>query len=274
MNMKISTMFKGFFVGATMLVPGVSGGSMAMILGEYERLISSVSSFRKDVKGNAFYLMQFVFPALLGMVLLSNPLLSLIEIFTLPMMYLFMGAVLGGVPLVLREAKIKKFKPIMILYVLIGAAIVLLINLIPENAMTQTQGIAGVCIQFAAGIVVSIALVLPGISVSYMLLVMGIYEKVMTAMSNLDILTLLPLFVGLVAGIILTTRALEIWMKRRPTSAYLTIFGFVLGSVAYVFPGVPSGWEIPVCAVFLAAGCAAIYALSAREARLSNASDV
>ena len=264
MNMKISTMFKGFFVGATMLVPGVSGGSMAMILGEYERLISSVSSFRKDVKGNAFYLMQFVFPALLGMVLLSNPLLSLIEIFTLPMMYLFMGAVLGGVPLVLREAKIKKFKPIMILYVLIGAAIVLLINLIPENAMTQTQGIAGVCI----------ALVLPGISVSYMLLVMGIYEKVMTAMSNLDILTLLPLFVGLVAGIILTTRALEIWMKRRPTSAYLTIFGFVLGSVAYVFPGVPSGWEIPVCAVFLAAGFAAIYALSAREARLSNASDV
>ena len=258
--MKISTMFKGFFVGATMLVPGVSGGSMAMILGEYERLISSVSSFRKDVKGNAFYLMQFVFPALLGMVLLSNPLLSLIEIFTLPMMYLFMGAVLGGVPLVLREAKIKKFKPIMILYVLIGAAIVLLINLIPENAMTQTQGIAGVCIQFAAGIVVSIALVLPGISVSYMLLVMGIYEKVMTAMSNLDILTLLPLFVGLVAGIILTT--------------YLTIFGFVLGSVAYVFPGVPSGWEIPVCAVFLAAGFAAIYALSAREARLSNASDV
>ena len=272
--MKISTMFKGFFVGATMLVPGVSGGSMAMILGEYERLISSVSSFRKDVKGNAFYLMQFVFPALLGMVLLSNPLLSLIEIFTLPMMYLFMGAVLGGVPLVLREAKIKKFKPIMILYVLIGAAIVLLINLIPENAMTQTQGIAGVCIQFAAGIVVSIALVLPGISVSYMLLVMGIYEKVMTAMSNLDILTLLPLFVGLVAGIILTTRALEIWMKRRPTSAYLTICGFVLGSVAYVFPGVPSGWEIPVCAVFLAAGFAAIYALSAREARLSNASDV
>lgn len=125
-------MFKGFFVGATMLVPGVSGGSMAMILGEYERLISSVSSFRKDVKGNAFYLMQFVFPALLGMVLLSNPLLSLIEIYTLPMMYLFMGAVLGGVPLVLREAKIKKFKPIMILYVFIGAAIVLLINLIPE----------------------------------------------------------------------------------------------------------------------------------------------
>jgi putative membrane protein len=106
--MRISTVFKGFFVGATMLVPGVSGGSMAMILGEYERLISSVSSFRKDVKGNAFYLMQFVFPALLGMVLLSNPLLSLIEIYTLPMMYLFMGAVLGGVPLVLREAKIKK----------------------------------------------------------------------------------------------------------------------------------------------------------------------
>ena len=61
MNMKISTMFKGFFVGATMLVPGVSGGSMAMILGEYERLISSVSSFRKDVKGNAFYLMQFAY---------------------------------------------------------------------------------------------------------------------------------------------------------------------------------------------------------------------
>lgn len=253
-----------------MLVPGVSGGSMAMILGEYERLISSVSSFRKDIKGNAIYLLQFVIPALLGMVLLSNPLLSLIEAYTLPMMYLFMGAVLGGVPLVLREAKIKKFKPTMILYVLIGIAAVLLINLIPQNAMTQTQGIAGVCIQFAAGIVVSIALVLPGISVSYMLLIMGIYEKVMLAMSELDILTLLPLLIGLVAGIILTTRVLELWMKRRPTSAYLTIFGFVIGSVVYVFPGIPSGWDIAVCAALLAVGFAAIYLLSAKEARMSD----
>ena len=82
---------KGMVIGATMLVPGVSGGSMAMILGIYDRLVSSVSSFFKDVKGNFLFLALFCLGGGAGILVFARPLLYLIERFPMPMMYFFLG---------------------------------------------------------------------------------------------------------------------------------------------------------------------------------------
>ena len=80
---------KGLCVGGTMLVPGVSGGSMAIILGVYDRLVTSVSSFMKHQRKSAIFLGIFALGALIGMFLFAKPLLSIIEKFTLPAMYFF-----------------------------------------------------------------------------------------------------------------------------------------------------------------------------------------
>ena len=98
------------------------------------------------------------------------------------------------------------------------------------------------------------ALVLPGISVSYLLLVMGLYDKVILAVSQLYLPLLLPLGFGAVLGVVLTTRLLETAMKRYPRATYLTILGFLLGSAASVFPGIPSGAELIVCPLLFLAG--------------------
>ena len=82
---KIKTIYKGFFIGGTMLVPGVSGGSMAMILGIYNELILAVSSFFKNKKRNALFLSLFVIGAGVGMFIFAKPLLSFIESYTMPM---------------------------------------------------------------------------------------------------------------------------------------------------------------------------------------------
>ena len=108
-----------------MLVPGVSGGSMAMILGVYNRLVSSVSSFFKHKKESLLFLLTFAVGGGLGMFLFAKPLLSLIEQYPMPMLYFFMGAVAGGIPLIVRESKVKKFSWDLPLYALIGAAVVL-----------------------------------------------------------------------------------------------------------------------------------------------------
>lgn len=89
---------KGLFVGGTMLVPGVSGGSMAMILGIYHELIASISSFLKHKKESLLFLGVFVIGALVGMALFARPLEALIERFPMPTLYFFIGAVVGGVP--------------------------------------------------------------------------------------------------------------------------------------------------------------------------------
>ena len=86
----IITALKGMLIGGTMLVPGVSGGTMAMLLGIYSRLISAVSSFRKDKKGNLLFLLVFALGGIAGMLIFARPILFLIEKFPMPMLYFFL----------------------------------------------------------------------------------------------------------------------------------------------------------------------------------------
>ncbi len=240
----LSTSMKGLFIGATMLVPGVSGGTMAMILGIYDKLISSVSSVFKDMKRNLIFLCLFSISALLGMMIFSKPLLSVIEAYTKPMMYLFIGAVIGGIPDIYKKSEAKGFSYKIPIYTIIGVAIMVFITSFSSGGSNDD---AGIVILLFTGFLLAISLVLPGISVSYMLLIMGIYEETMIAIGNLHFGFLLPIGIGLILGILLTTKVLDIAMKNFPMACYLIIFGFVIASVAEVFPGIPHGFEWVIC---------------------------
>lgn len=255
----IMTAVKGLVVGATMLVPGVSGGSMAMILGLYDRLIQSVSSFFKDKKGNLLFLGEFSAAAVLGMIIFARPLEALLSVNEKMMMFFFVGVVLGGCPVICRAAGVEKFGCKEVLCLFAGAAAVTTLGLLPKNLFASAPGGTGeTAVQFIAGIVISVALILPGISVTYMLLLLGMYQKVLAAIGTLDFACLLPIAAGAAAGIFLLTRGLEWVMKRFPKTTYLVILGFVLGSVSKVFPGMPRGIEIPGA---LAAGILGFWAI-------------
>ena len=263
----LKAVIKGAIIGGTMLVPGVSGGSMAMILGIYNRLITAVSSFFKNIKNNLIFLLLFVAGAGVGMLLFAKPLLSLIENYTKPMMYFFIGAVAGGIPMIYRLARVKTFSIKQVIYVIVGIAIVLLFAFLPEDTFTggNASEKTNLIIQVIAGIVAAVALVLPGISVSYMLLIMGLYDKTMKAISELDIVFLLPMAIGLFLGIVLITRLLENAMERHPQPTYLIILGFIIGSIVQVFPGLPQSYEWIICGVLAIAGYYLIRLISAEE---------
>ena len=260
-------LIKGLIVGGTMLVPGVSGGSMAMILGVYNRLIFAISNFFKDIKGNTKVLLAFVAGGGVGILLFAKPLLALIETYPMPMLYFFIGAVAGGVPLMLKEARVKKFSFKIIVYIIIGFLIVILLNYLPLSGLETQSGFdLGVMIYLLiAGIIAAVALVLPGISVSYLLLMMGLYENTMRAISEFDLLFLLPLALGVILGIILTTKILDYFMTKYPEATYLIILGFILGSLLELFPGIPSGFEIILCIITMSLGFLAIYFISLKE---------
>ena len=265
MRNNIITVLKGLIVGGTMLVPGVSGGSMMMILGIYDRVVSAVSSFFKNVRENLLLLILFVGGAGVGMLLFAKPLLGLIEneFWRMPTLYFFLGAVAGGIPLILKQAKVERFSWKIPVWIVIGLAVVWLCSLLPSaGADSRQEGIAGMAALLLAGVLAAIALVLPGISVSSFLLMLGLYDEMILAISELYLPFLVPLGAGLLLGVILTTKILEYAMKTYPQPAYLMILGFVVGSLAEVFPGIPSGWEILLCLVTLAAGFGAIRLLS------------
>ncbi len=245
---------KGVIVGGSMLVPGVSGGTMAMLLGIYDSLITSVSSFFQHPKNALKVLVPFVIGALLGMVIFAKPILALIEKYPMPTLYFFLGAVAGGIPFILKKADVSKLSISTVFYLLLGIALVVGIARLPENLFTVSLnvGIREILLLMAAGIFVAVALILPGISVSYMLLVMGMYQNTMDSISRVYLPYLIPLGVGGILGILLTTKILEKAMNHYPRPTYLMILGFMIGSVAEIFPGFPSGfqwlWCVP-CAV-------------------------
>ena len=266
-NNNFLTALKGLIIGGTMLVPGVSGGSMAMILGIYDRLISSVSSFMKNKKENLIFLVVFSMGGILGVLLFANPLLQLIERYPMPMLYFFIGAVAGGIPLIVRQSGAKKLTWRIAGYVILGLVAVSALGLLPQDLFNaeNSSGTVGFLLLLIAGFVTAAALVLPGISVSYLLLLLGLYDRTMSAISTLHLPFLLLLGIGLVLGIVLITRALERAMAAHPHPSYFIILGFLLGSVAEIFPGIPQGLSLPVCIITFAAGFSAIFFLSRME---------
>ena len=263
-NSKIEILYKGMLIGSTMLIPGVSGGSMAIILGIYDRLVTAVSSFTKNIKENAQILLLFTLSAGLGMFLLAKPILVLWEMYPKAMGFFFMGAVAGGVPAIYKEARVEKIRWSYAVYVLIGFLIAAVMTLPGINAVA-TVGQSSALYLFVAGIVAAVALVLPGISVSFLLLFMGLYDELMRAVSEMDVSFLLPLGLGILLGVILVTKALETAMKKYPKITYLMILGFVAGSLIEVFPGMPTGYEWIWCLSVAASGFYCIVSLSRAE---------
>ena len=122
---------KGLCVGGTMLVPGVSGGSMAMILGIYDKLITSVSSFFACKKRNALFLLLFALGGGAGMLLFANPLLYLLERYPLVLRWFFIGAVAGSTPMMLKKAQIHSVSWRLPVFLVVGFSAVALFSILP-----------------------------------------------------------------------------------------------------------------------------------------------
>ena len=267
-----SVMVKGFIVGSTMMVPGVSGGSMAMILGIYDHLIASLSSFFSDWKGNLLYLAAFAVPSVLGIVLCADPITSVIDRFSIVSMFFFFGLVFGSVPMLVRKADISSFRLKHAVALLLGAAAVIGMSYIPhaDTAAVSVMDARTFILQIITGVVVAIGFILPGISTSYLLLLLGTYDFIMEAIASLSILPLLPLAAGFIAGTLALTRVLEMCMQRLPGLTYMLITGFLLGSVYTVYPGNPHGWDILFSAAAFSAGFIIIFIVSRLEERAAS----
>ena len=277
-------------VGGTMTVPGASGGTMAMILGIYEELIESMGSLpgllaecircgndgcaRRRLWDCLRFLALFSLGALAGMALLAKAVLSLLERYPMAVSYFFLGAVAGGIPLICRQAQVKKITWQALFWPLAGLLMVYGLAALPEGLFTaglpgaaSSPGVPSfraLLFQFLGGCILAVALILPGISVSQMLLMLGLYEPVMEAVSSLRFASLLPLGLGAVLCTLLVTRLLGSAMQRRPQPTYLLILGFVLGSLGELYPGLPEGWNLLFAPLAAVAGYQLLSRLSRR----------
>lgn len=166
---------------------------------------------------------------------------KLLTLIKFPMYYLFIGVIFGGIPVLFRKADTKEKRKTDWLFFVIGFIIILVMTLYEVTIvnLANSTGILQFVFLFIAGIIIAVALILPGISTSFMLLAIGLYDTILDAINNLKPNYLIPIGLGTVFGILTTTKILERCMQKKPRQTYLMILGFVAGSVLQVFPGLP-----------------------------------
>lgn len=236
----------GFITGSVMAVPGISGGSAAMIIGVYDDLLRAVSRCFSEPRRNIPLLLRFALGGILGLFLMAGAISRLLTTpAEVPVRFLFLGAVAGGIPAIFRKAGVRRLNASGLALILSGAAAVLLLASLPEGLFTPGErGFADIALQFTGGMLLAAALVLPGISASHFLYMLGIYDTVMEKLSTLDLIPLLPLAAGTVLGIFLTARLIETLFQRHQAGTFLVILGFMLASLRELIPRGAEPWQI------------------------------
>ncbi len=236
----ITTFLKALVIGASMLIPGLSGGTMAIVLGIYDRLIHSVGTITKKeyFKKNITFLILFLSGACTGIYLFSGVVLSLVEEYEAFCSLFFVGIILGSIPALLKKADIKNVEIKDSIPAISGFSICLLLSIVPSGifSLSNGLGILNMIIFCIAGILIAVGLVLPGISVSQMLLLLGVLEIVLSAIREKNFALIIPLVLCVGIGILLTTNILEKCLNNHTRTTYLLICGFVIGSAFDAFP--------------------------------------
>ena len=234
---------RGMMMGAADIVPGVSGGTVAFITGFYDTLLTSIRAFdiaflqrvlQLDVRGawehvNGGFLLALLLGIATSIFSLARMISWLLETWPVPLWAFFFGLILASALVLLRE--VKQWNVSRLLCLLAGAATAVFIALSPTASLQL--GLAGV---FLSGFLAICAMILPGISGSFILVLLGMYGTVLAALKSLDLVFILVFAVGAGAGLLCFSRLLH-WLLHRfhqATMALLT--GFLFGSLAVVWP--------------------------------------
>ncbi|HHO1933733.1 TPA: DUF368 domain-containing protein [Staphylococcus aureus] len=243
---------KGFAMGTSDLVPGVSGGTIALLLGIYNQFIASISGiFSRRLWPSFTFLIPIIIGMLLAMGSLSNLFNYLLSQHHIPTMFFFGGLIIGIVPYLLKISNYKtSFTTKHYMMVIAGIAILIVITLMNNSdkhaGETLTLSTGLIIKYFIAGMCASSAMLLPGISGSFMLLVFGVYGTVMLAISEVVKLNfaglpiLLAVGFGVLAGFIISSKIIQYFLTHHKLMTFALIIGFVVGSLFAVFPGLPT----------------------------------
>lgn len=233
-------------MGAADIVPGVSGGSIALITGIYQRLLDSINSFhtanfrlllkfevKKFYKAvNGTFLLSLLLGILTSIFSLSKLITFLMNDHPIPLWSFFCGLILISAFVILRE--IKRWHLGVIVALLIGTVGAYFITELPPTSSPDALWFT-----FVSGAIAICAMILPGISGSFILLILGKYEQILEAVSNKDILTLGVFALGCVIGILSFSRVISWLLNRYYATTIGLLSGFMLGSMNKLWP-----WKI------------------------------
>ena len=271
MTQSLFFVLAGVLFGLANVIPGVSGGTMAVVFGVYERLIGILSDPLHNIKKEWKFLVTFVIGTAVGILSFGKLMNLLLESkYRSETFLFFIGVILGSLPMLFKSA----FMPGGKARVTIGTAIAFLAGfaiMVPmilagnneaaKQAAKESAEMAGanagqILMMLIYGIIASSTMIIPGISGSFVMLLLGVYPTIIAAVAALTgpqlgqaILLLLPFGVGVVIGLVFCSKLIKFLLKKYAAITYAAIFGFVVGSIGCVAREVTSVTVIGIIAL-------------------------
>ena len=239
---------KGFIMGIANIIPGVSGGTLALTLGIYEQFIGAISHLLKNLKENVKFLLPVFIGMGLSLVSMSNVVSAAFDKFPIPTTLFFMGLVIGGIPFLTNKVKNTKERKQVSSYViaLITFAFVMVLAFSKElfgsgmgDVNFTGMGADGYFLLLLVGVIAAATMVIPGISGSLVLMLLGYYLPIVDTIKDLthfnniidNMLILIPFGIGVVIGIVLIAKLIEWLLEKYESKTYFGVIGFILASV-------------------------------------------
>lgn len=236
----LKNLARGVVIGIAEVIPGVSGGTMAVLMNIYDRLIGSISGLRQNFKKNVLFLLPLVLGMGAAILAFSHVIKFLLANYPMAVNFFFLGLVLGIVPMLYKKAMQTKFNPLNLTAFAATLAIMIGLAIYSANSGQSADIIstmsAGTFFRFLAiGFLAAVCLILPGISGSMIMVIFGIYDSVITAVSELNIIMLIPVGIGILCGLLFGAKLINYCLKHFPQATYFAILGLVLGSTVSLF---------------------------------------
>jgi len=298
LNIVLSSV-RGFAMGAADIVPGVSGGTIALVLGIYERLVHSVKAgssalghlLKGDIGGfrrwmravDWIFILPLGFGILLAVVTLAHLIESLLVDQPILMASIFLGLVAGSVVVAFRLIRMPKALHIWIM-VAVGIVVFILLGLRGGTTEDSVRQILDPSLWafFGAGAIAICAMILPGISGSFLLVVLGMYGPLLAAVTDRDLAALATFIVGAVVGLALFSQILDRALRSHHDVVLATLIGLMAGSVRVLWPwplgvnstdlGAPDG-DVLISVVAALIGFAFVVVVARSAQNLESSSD-
>jgi putative membrane protein len=237
---------KGFIMGVANIIPGVSGGTLAVILGIFKKFVESISNILKNFKESLLFLIPVVLGMGVAVLATSKVVEASLNNFPLATVLFFVGLILGGIPILFKKIKNNlKSIPNYIIFTIMFVFVLVFTFVISGEKNVELTNLTFIdyILLFIVGMVASASMVIPGISGSMVLMTIGYYNLILNTVSNIfdfsifwhNVSILIPFGLGVVVGILLIAKLITFLLNKFEIKTYFAIFGFIFSSLIVIF---------------------------------------
>lgn len=232
----------GLIIGLGFIIPGVSGGVIATILGIYNEIIDRLNNLFNNFKDNLIYITPIIIGVITSVLLFSNLILYLLENKLFYISYIFIGLILGCIPYLIKEIKIKTNKNVAIIPFVISLLFGITLFFV-EKTNISSFTTPNTLVMLIAGLLYAIGKIIPGISGAALLMLLGVYEYFLSIIANplnltIDILfSFIPFIISFIISAIIILKLTSYLLNNHFRLSYSVIIGFVISSILFIYPG-------------------------------------